>query len=49
MQRAGDVGTLQPGNEHLGAAADARAVGDPGVAQVLAQVAQLQLVGVQRR
>ncbi len=47
MQRAGDVGALQPGGEQPGAAADARAVGDPGVEQVLAQVAQLELLGVQ--
>src|SRR5215207_10549461 len=47
MQRAGDVGALQPGDEQPDAAADARAVGDPGVEQVLAQVAKLELLGVQ--
>ena len=47
MQRPGDVGALQPGDEQAGAAADARAVGDPGVEQVLAQVGQLELLGVQ--
>jgi hypothetical protein len=47
VQRAGDVGALQPGGEQPGAAADARAVGDPGVEQVLMQVAQLELLGVQ--
>jgi hypothetical protein len=46
VQRAGDVGALQPGDEQPGASAGARAVGDPGVEQVLAQVAQLELLGV---
>ncbi len=42
MQRAGDTCAVQPGGEQAGAAADARAISDPGVEQVLAQVAQLE-------